>query len=118
MEETLRAWPATIWVREKGQSVASSCARSRELAHLFRSRLRRHRRSLRRGFGSRALSQAALETLAVIAYRQPISRARIARIRGVNVDGVVRTLLAPRPRGRDGCDTVRGAPIRHDRGVS
>ena len=40
------------------------------------------------------LSQAALETLAVIAYRQPISRARIARIRGVNVDGVVRTLLA------------------------
>ena len=40
------------------------------------------------------LSQAALETLAVIAYRQPISRARICRIRGVNVDGVVRTLLA------------------------
>ena len=40
------------------------------------------------------LSQAALETLAVIAYRQPISRTRIARIRGVNVDGVVRTLLA------------------------
>lgn len=40
------------------------------------------------------LSQAALETLAVIAYRQPISRARIARIRGVNVDGVVRALLA------------------------
>ena len=40
------------------------------------------------------LSQAALETLAVIAYRQPISRARIALIRGVNVDGVVRTLLA------------------------
>ena len=40
------------------------------------------------------LSQAALETLAVIAYRQPVSRARIARIRGVNVDGVVRTLVA------------------------
>ena len=40
------------------------------------------------------LSQAALETLAVIAYRQPMSRARIARIRGVNVDGVVRTLVA------------------------
>ena len=43
------------------------------------------------------LSQAALETLAVIAYRQPISRARIARIRGVNVDGVVRTLAARGP---------------------
>ena len=39
------------------------------------------------------LSQAALETLAVIAYRQPISRTRIARIRGVNVDGVVRPRL-------------------------
>ncbi len=39
------------------------------------------------------LSQAALETLAVIAYRQPVSRSRIAAIRGVNVDGVVRTLL-------------------------
>jgi segregation and condensation protein B len=40
------------------------------------------------------LSQAALETLAVIAYRQPVSRARVSAIRGVNVDGVVRTLLA------------------------
>jgi segregation and condensation protein B len=40
------------------------------------------------------LSQAALETLAVVAYRQPVTRARIAAIRGVNVDGVVRTLLA------------------------
>lgn len=40
------------------------------------------------------LSQAALETLAVIAYRQPVSRSEIAAIRGVNVDGVVRTLLA------------------------
>jgi segregation and condensation protein B len=40
------------------------------------------------------LSQAALETLAVVAYRQPVTRARISAIRGVNVDGVVRTLLA------------------------
>jgi segregation and condensation protein B len=39
------------------------------------------------------LSQAALETLAVIAYRQPVSRARVSAIRGVNVDSVVRTLL-------------------------
>jgi segregation and condensation protein B len=39
------------------------------------------------------LTQAALETLAVIAYRQPVSRGRIGAIRGVNVDGVVRTLL-------------------------
>jgi len=39
------------------------------------------------------LTQASLETLAVIAYRQPISRSRISAVRGVNVDGVVRTLL-------------------------
>lgn len=40
------------------------------------------------------LTQAALETLAVIAYRQPVTRARVSAVRGVNVDGVVRTLLA------------------------
>lgn len=39
------------------------------------------------------LSQAALETLAVIAYKQPISRGQVASIRAVNVDSVVRTLL-------------------------
>lgn len=42
---------------------------------------------------SARLSQAALETLAVIAYRQPVSRSRVSAIRGVNVDSVVRTLL-------------------------
>jgi len=41
---------------------------------------------------SARLSSAALETMAIIAYKQPISRAQIASIRGVNVDGVVRTL--------------------------
>ncbi|MBV9293267.1 MAG: SMC-Scp complex subunit ScpB [Frankiales bacterium] len=40
------------------------------------------------------LTQAALETLAVVAYRQPVSRSRIAAIRGVNVDAVVRTLAS------------------------
>ncbi len=40
------------------------------------------------------LTQAALETLAVVAYKQPVSRARVSAIRGVNVDGVMRTLLA------------------------
>ncbi len=38
------------------------------------------------------LSAAALETLAIVAYKQPISRAQVAAIRGVNVEGVVRTL--------------------------
>jgi segregation and condensation protein B len=40
------------------------------------------------------LTQAALETLSVVAYKQPVSRARVSAIRGVNVDGVMRTLLA------------------------
>ncbi len=39
------------------------------------------------------LTQAALETLSVVAYKQPVSRARVSAIRGVNVDGVMRTLL-------------------------
>lgn len=39
------------------------------------------------------LTQASLETLAVIAYRQPVTRGRISAVRGVNVDGVIRTLL-------------------------
>jgi segregation and condensation protein B len=39
------------------------------------------------------LTQAALETLAVVAYRQPISRSRVSAVRGVNCDGVIRTLL-------------------------
>ena len=40
------------------------------------------------------LTHAALETLAVVAYRQPVSRARVSAVRGVNVDGVMRTLVA------------------------
>jgi segregation and condensation protein B len=40
------------------------------------------------------LSRAAMETLAIVAYKQPISRAQIAAIRGVNVDATMRTLVA------------------------
>jgi segregation and condensation protein B len=50
-------------------------------------------RLLQDGVRSR-LTRAALETLAVVAYRQPVTRARVAAVRGVNVDGVMRTLLA------------------------
>ena len=47
------------------------------------------------GEGQRSrLTQAALETLAVIAYRQPVTRARVSAIRGVGVDGVMRTLIS------------------------
>ncbi|MDR1449457.1 MAG: SMC-Scp complex subunit ScpB [Propionibacteriaceae bacterium] len=57
------------------------------------------------------LTQAALETLAVIAYLQPISRSRIAAVRGVNVDGVVRTLLARDLVAEAGHDGVTGAGL-------
>lgn len=57
------------------------------------------------------LTQAALETLAVIAYRQPISRARVGAVRGVNVDGVVRTLLARGLVQEAGQDEESGAVL-------
>ncbi len=55
------------------------------------------------------LSQAALETLAVVAYQQPVTRGRIAAVRGVNVDGVVRTLLTRRLIEEAGPDAEGGA---------
>lgn len=60
---------------------------------------------------SARLSQAALETLAVIAYLQPISRGRISAVRGVNVDGVVRTLLARDLIVESGHDDETGAAL-------
>ncbi len=55
------------------------------------------------------LTQAALETLAVVSYRQPISRSRISAIRGVNVDGVVRTLVTRGLLEEVGTDAETGA---------
>jgi segregation and condensation protein B len=55
------------------------------------------------------LTQAALETLAVVAYRQPVSRARVSAVRGVNVDGVMRTLTT---RG-----LVEEAGVEHESGA-
>ncbi len=57
------------------------------------------------------LSQAALETLAVVAYTQPISRARVSAVRGVNVDGVMRTLLARGLIEEAGHDPESGAVL-------
>jgi segregation and condensation protein B len=55
------------------------------------------------------LTQAALETLAVVAYRQPVSRARVSAVRGVNVDGVMRTLVARGLVAEAGTDTESGS---------
>lgn len=65
------------------------------------------------------LSRAAMETLAVVAYRQPVTRAQVAGVRGVNVDGVMRTLMlrgliAEVDSGGDGQKV--GAAGEHDSG--
>ncbi|SRX95293.1 putative segregation and condensation protein ScpB [Mycobacterium tuberculosis H37Rv] [Mycobacterium shimoidei] len=60
--------------------------------------------------GSRSkLTRAALETLAVVAYRQPVTRARVSAVRGVNVDAVIRTLLARGLITEAGTDPDTGA---------
>ena len=57
------------------------------------------------------LTQAALETLAVVAYKQPVSRARVSAIRGVNVDGVMRTLITRGLVEEAGQDGTTGANL-------
>ncbi|MDQ3485861.1 MAG: SMC-Scp complex subunit ScpB [Actinomycetota bacterium] len=57
------------------------------------------------------LTQAALETLAVIAYREPVARSRVSAIRGVNVDGVVRTLVSRGLVTESGHDPASGAVL-------
>lgn len=59
------------------------------------------------------LTQASLETLSVIAYRQPTTRARVAAIRGVNVDGVIRTLIARGLVHESGLEVGSGALLLH-----
>src|SRR5450755_3424842 len=57
------------------------------------------------------LSQAGLETLAVVAYRQPVSRARVSAVRGVNCDGVMRTLVLRGLTQEAGTDRETGAVL-------
>ena len=56
------------------------------------------------------LSQAALETLAIIAYRQPVTRAEVEQVRGVNVDGTMQTLLERSLVEQSGRAEVIGRP--------
>lgn len=57
------------------------------------------------------LTQAALETLAVVAYRQPVSRGQVSAVRGVNVDGVMRTLSTRGLVAEVGQDVATGAVL-------
>lgn len=91
VSETLRSWQAELDGAASGMDLRST-------AEGWRLYTRREyapyvERLLLDGTRAK-LSRAALETLAVIAYRQPVTRARVSAVRGVNVDGVVRTLSA------------------------
>ena len=63
----------------------------------------------RHAFCGVSRTRAALETLAVVAYRQPVTRARVSAVRGVNVDAVMRTLLARGLITEAGTDADSGA---------
>ena len=79
-------------------TAASTCAKPAGMADVHPARFAPYvERLLLDGLASK-LTRAALETLAVVAYRQPVTRARVSAVRGVNVDAVMRTLLA---RGSD-----------------
>ncbi len=56
------------------------------------------------------LSQAALETLAIIAYRQPVTRAEVEQVRGVNIDGTMQTILERGLVEQSGRSEVVGRP--------
>jgi segregation and condensation protein B len=87
----------------------------RQIAGGYRYYTREEYASVVEGFvldGQQArLTQAALETLAVVAYKQPVSRARVSAIRGVNVDGVMRTLLTRGLVEEAGTDESSGATL-------
>lgn len=91
VEAELRAWRGDLTAVGSGMDLRRSgegwrLYTRRELAPYVERLLTDGTRS--------TLTRAALETLAVIAYRQPVTRSRIAAVRGVNVDGVMRTLVA------------------------
>jgi len=66
---------------------------------------------LKRYTGKISLSRAALETLAVIAYKQPVTRAQVEEIRGVNVDGVMNKLLEMKLVRQQGRAAMPGKPV-------
>jgi segregation and condensation protein B len=99
MADELTARDSGIDLREAGGGWRM-CTRSRFAPYVERLLLD----------GSRSkLTRAALETLAVVAYRQPVTRARVSAVRGVNVDAVMRTLLARGLITEAGTDPDTGA---------
>jgi len=105
VEQTLRAWQAELDENERGFSLREAAGGwrlyTRDVYAPYVERFVLDGQSAR-------LTQAALETLSVIAYRQPVTRARVSAIRGVGVDGVIRTLLTRGLIAEDGTDGETG----------
>lgn len=89
VEKQLREWASELDARGSGLDL-------RETAEGWRLYTRPENAAAVEAFvldgAQTKLSRAAMETLAVVAYRQPVTRAQVAGVRGVNVDGVMRTL--------------------------
>lgn len=89
VSDVLCAWSAELDARGSGMDL-------RETAEGWRLYTRTENADAVEAFlldgTQKKLSRAAIETLAVVAYRQPVTRAQVAGVRGVNVDGVMRTL--------------------------
>jgi segregation and condensation protein B len=89
VEEALRADAADLLATRRGFQLSETASGWRIVTH---PDAHEHVQRFANRDVSHRLSTAALETLAIVAYRQPVSRAQIGALRGVNVDGVVRLL--------------------------
>ena len=89
VEEALRADAADLLATRRGFQLSETASGWRIVTH---PDAHDHVQRFANRDVSHRLSTAALETLAIVAYRQPVSRAQIGALRGVNVDGVVRLL--------------------------
>lgn len=106
VSETLRRMAAELAARDSGMDLRESGGGWR----LFtRARFAPYVERLLLDGARSKLTRAALETLAVVAYRQPVTRARVSAVRGVNVDAVMRTLVARGLITEAGSDPDSGA---------
>ncbi len=104
--ETLEAMAADLTARESGIDLREAGGGWRMYT---RARFAPYVERLLLDGARSKLTRAALETLAVVAYRQPVTRARVSAVRGVNVDAVIRTLVARGLITEAGTDSDSGA---------
>ena len=101
-----RRWPSELTERDSGIDLRKN---SEGWRMYTRARFAPYVEKLLLDGARSKLTRAALETLAVVAYRQPVTRARVSAVRGVNVDAVMRTLLARGLITEAGADDDTGA---------